>query len=62
MSDIPDGVDFNVAKIAIAWELTKIILPDRPDSSEWDIDKRIDEYTRYFRRIYNQLLSEPSGK
>jgi len=48
MADLPDGVDYNTAMAAIAWEITKAT------KLKWAIDE--EELSDYLRNVTNDYL------
>ncbi len=61
MADIPEGASSEVAHIAIAWEIVKMVFGNI-NSEKLKTDDFVDEYTRLFRKAYDQLYHEPERK
>jgi len=61
MANIPEGANPEVARIVIAWEIVNQVIT-KIDRENFSADQSIDEYTRLFRKAFNQLYHEPEGK
>ena len=57
MSDIPDGADSVVARMAIAWEMTKKIAGR---SSRVNVSD--DDNTKWYLDVYNEVYEGLKGK
>ena len=65
MSDIPDGADTTVAKMAIAWEIAKNAMQYARDAQGKQIEshtERVDVITDLFNRAFFNLKKDPDKK
>ena len=53
---IPDGASFPVAKLAIAWEITKIAVANNLEDSNLENDTKA--ITNTFLKVYEALKNE----
>lgn len=65
MSDIPDGADATVAKMAIAWEIAKDAMKYARDAQEEKIynhTERVEVFTELVNQAFYSLMQGPDKK